>query len=47
MISHEHAFDAGEGVTFDISLPYDAPTGTGKTTALTDTYHGHLKARAE
>ncbi len=25
-----------------ISLTYDAPTGTGKTTAHTDTYHGHF-----
>ena len=25
-----------------ISLTYDAPTGTGKTTARTDTYHGRF-----
>ena len=25
-----------------MSLTYDAPTGTGKTTAHTDTYHGHF-----
>ena len=25
-----------------ISLKYDEPTGTGKTTAHTDTYHGRL-----
>jgi len=42
MTSHVHAFDAREGGAFRISLTYDAPTGTGKTTAQTDTYHGRL-----
>jgi uncharacterized protein YndB with AHSA1/START domain len=42
MTSHVHAFDAREGGTFRISLTYDAPTGTGKTTAQTDTYHGRF-----
>ena len=42
MTSHMHAFDAREGGLFRISLTYDAPTGTGKTTAHTDTYHGHF-----
>ena len=42
MTSHVHAFDAREGGLFRISLTYDAPTGTGKTTAHTDTYHGHF-----
>jgi uncharacterized protein YndB with AHSA1/START domain len=42
MTSHVHAFDAREGGSFRISLTYDAPTGTGKTTARTDTYHGRL-----
>ena len=42
MTSHVHAFDAREGGQFRISLTYDAPTGTGKTTAHTDTYHGHF-----
>ena len=37
-----HEFDAREGGAFRISLTYDAPTGTGKTTAHTDTYHGHF-----
>jgi uncharacterized protein YndB with AHSA1/START domain len=37
-----HAFDAREGGSFRISLTYDAPTGTGKTTAHTDTYHGRF-----
>ena len=42
MTSHVHAFDAREGGAFRISLAYDAPTGTGKTTAHTDTYHGRF-----
>ena len=42
MTSHVHSFDAREGGAFRISLTYDAPTGTGKTTAQTDTYHGHF-----
>ena len=37
-----HEFDAREGGSFRISLTYDAPTGTGKTTARTDTYHGRF-----
>ena len=42
MTSHVHEFDAREGGAFRISLTYDAPTGTGKTTAHTDTYHGYF-----
>jgi uncharacterized protein YndB with AHSA1/START domain len=42
MTSHVHAFDPREGGAFRISLTYDAPTGAGKTTAHTDTYHGHF-----
>src|ERR1700756_2519181 len=42
MTSHVHSFEAREGGTFRISLTYDAPTGTGKTTAHTDTYHGRF-----
>jgi len=42
MSSHVHTFDAREGGSFRISLTYDAPTGTGKTTAHTDTYHGRF-----
>jgi uncharacterized protein YndB with AHSA1/START domain len=42
MTSHVHVFDAREGGSFRISLTYDAPTGTGKTTAHTDTYHGRF-----
>jgi uncharacterized protein YndB with AHSA1/START domain len=42
MTSHVHAFDAREGGSFRISLSYDTPNGTGKTTAHTDTYHGRF-----
>jgi uncharacterized protein YndB with AHSA1/START domain len=42
MTSHVHAFDAREGGMFRVSLTYDAATGTGKTTAQTDTYHGRF-----
>jgi len=42
MTSHVHAFDPREGGAFRISLTYDAPTETGKTTAHTDTYHDHF-----
>jgi uncharacterized protein YndB with AHSA1/START domain len=42
MSSHVHEFDAREGGSFRISLTYDAPTGTGKSAAYTDTYHGHF-----
>jgi uncharacterized protein YndB with AHSA1/START domain len=42
MRSQVHAFEAREGGRFRISLTYEAPTGTGKTTANTDTYHGRF-----
>jgi uncharacterized protein YndB with AHSA1/START domain len=42
MTSHVHAFDPREGGSFRISLTYDTPTGTGKTTTHTDAYHGHF-----
>ena len=42
MTGHVHAFDAREGGSIRISLTYDGPTGTGKTTARTDTYHGRF-----
>ena len=42
MSSHVHEFDAREGGWFRISLTYDVPNGSGKTTARTDTYHGHF-----
>ncbi len=42
MTSRVHAFDAREGGAFRISLTYDAPSGTGKTSAQTDTFHGRF-----
>jgi uncharacterized protein YndB with AHSA1/START domain len=42
MTSHVHTFDPREGGSIRISLTYDAPTGTGKTTARTDTYSGRF-----
>lgn len=35
-----HHFDAREGGAFRITLTYDRPTGTGKTTSQSDSYHG-------
>jgi uncharacterized protein YndB with AHSA1/START domain len=42
MTSQVHVFDPREGGAFRISLTYDEPTETGKTTAHTDTYHGRF-----
>lgn len=42
MTSHVHGFDPHEGGSFRISLTYEEPIGTGKTTAHTDTYHGRV-----
>ncbi len=42
MTSQVHEFEAREGGSFRISLTYDTPNGTGKTTAHTDTYHGRF-----
>jgi uncharacterized protein YndB with AHSA1/START domain len=42
MTSLVHAFDPREGGSFRVSLTYDAPTATGKTSAHTDTYHGRF-----
>ncbi|HUF13830.1 MAG TPA: SRPBCC family protein [Longimicrobiales bacterium] len=42
MTSQVHEFEPREGGAFRISLTYDAPTGTGKTRAHTDTYHGRF-----
>lgn len=42
MTCHVHRFEACESGAFRVSLTYDAPTGTGKTTAHTDTYHGRF-----
>jgi len=42
MTSHVHVFEPREGGAIRVSLTYDAPTATGKTTAHTDTYHGRF-----
>ena len=42
MTSLIHAFDAREGGMFRVSLTYDTGSGTGKTSARTDTYHGRV-----
>lgn len=42
MTSQVHEFDPREGGAFRISLTYDEPTDTGKTTAQTDTFHGRF-----
>jgi uncharacterized protein YndB with AHSA1/START domain len=42
MTSHVHEFDVREGGSFRISLTYDPPTGKGKTSAQTDTFHGRF-----
>jgi uncharacterized protein YndB with AHSA1/START domain len=42
MTSHVHSFEAHEGGRFRISLTYEQPTATGKTTAQTDTFHGRF-----
>jgi uncharacterized protein YndB with AHSA1/START domain len=42
MTSKVHVFDPREGGSFRISLTYDDPTGAGKTTAQTDTFHGRF-----
>lgn len=47
MTSQVHEFDSREGGAFRISLTYDAPTGTGKTTSQTDTFHGRFLTLVE
>ena len=42
MTCQVHQFDAREGGSIRVSLTYDEPTGAGKTTAHTDTYHGRF-----
>jgi uncharacterized protein YndB with AHSA1/START domain len=42
MTSQVHEFDAREGGRFRISLTYDEPTATGKSSAHTDTYYGRF-----
>ena len=43
MSSEIHSFEGREGGAFRISLTYDAPTDTGKTSAQTDTFHGRFQ----
>ena len=42
MSIHIHEFDPREDGAFRVSLTYDAPSATGKSTAHTDTYHGRF-----
>ncbi|CAM5389194.1 Uncharacterized conserved protein YndB, AHSA1/START domain [Streptomyces sp. KS_5] len=42
MTARVHEFDGREGGAFRVSLIYDVPTGTGKSDAQTDTYHGRF-----
>ena len=42
MTSRIHSFEPRTGGTFRISLTYDRPTSSGKTTAQTDTFHGRF-----
>ncbi|KAB1905876.1 SRPBCC family protein [Micromonospora sp. AMSO31t] len=42
MSGHVHEFDAREGGSLRVSLTYEAPDKTGKSTAHTDSYHGHF-----
>src|SRR5918999_885637 len=38
-----HEFEPREGGSIRVSLTYDEPTGSGKTTSHTDTYHGRFE----
>jgi uncharacterized protein YndB with AHSA1/START domain len=42
MTSEVHHFEGREGGTWRISLTYDLPTDTGKTTSHTDTHRGRF-----
>ena len=42
MTCRVHEFDPREGGAVRVSLTYDEPAGTGKTTVHTDTYHGRF-----
>lgn len=42
MTCEVHSFEPREGGNLRISLTYDMPTETGKTSAHTDTYHGRF-----
>ncbi|SFU57371.1 SRPBCC family protein [Pseudoduganella namucuonensis] len=42
MTCRVHIFEPHEGGLFRVSLTYQQPTETGKTSAQTDTYHGRF-----
>ena len=42
MTAEVHAFGPREGGSIRVSLTYTEPTGAGKTSAHTDTYHGRF-----
>ena len=42
MTAQVHTFEAREGGAIRVSLTYEAPTATGKTSAHTDTYEGRF-----
>ncbi|MFJ7294514.1 SRPBCC domain-containing protein [Streptomyces collinus] len=42
MSGEVHEFDAREGGRFRVSLTYETPDSSGKSSAHTDTYHGHF-----
>ncbi|MEV5101277.1 SRPBCC domain-containing protein [Streptomyces massasporeus] len=42
MRAEVHEFDAREGGGFRVSLTYETADAPGKSTAHTDTYHGHF-----
>ena len=42
MTGEVHEFDAREGGSFRVTLTYEEPSGSGKTTAHSDTYHGRF-----
>jgi uncharacterized protein YndB with AHSA1/START domain len=42
MSSEVHEFEAHEGGAFRVSLTYDSPDATGKSSSHTDTYHGRF-----
>ena len=42
MSSHVHTFEPKAGGAFRVSLTYNSPDSSGKTSAHTDTYHGHF-----
>ena len=42
MTASVHTFEAREGGAIRVSLTYESPTGSGKTVAHTDSYHGRF-----